>query len=98
MVYDCGTDCTTDASDSPYFSCSGDNCTQTTISLANQVQNPVNSLPTDNNGLSLSFPAVSTSTGTPELTGTLTLGIGTQSNNTYSGSNFFQAEYAVDSN
>ena len=84
--YDCGSSCVDSASDSNYYSCpSGSNCTQTTIALINQVTNPVTKFSTDNNGVVLTLPAVG-STGSSSVSGTLTFGIGTQSNNTYSAS------------
>ncbi|HUJ17270.1 MAG TPA: DUF3443 family protein [Nitrospirota bacterium] len=68
----------------PYFSCTGKNCTQVTVSLADQVQNPIVSLPTDSNGVIVQLPSV-VSTGTTSVNGILVLGIGTQSNNIPSG-------------
>ena len=85
-AYDCGSSCVNSASDSNYYSCpNGSNCTQTTIALANQVANPVTKFSVDNNGVILALGTVS-STGTSSVSGTLTFGIGTQSNNTYSAS------------
>ncbi|TCK84035.1 DUF3443 family protein [Paraburkholderia sp. BL9I2N2] len=84
--YDCGTSCVEDASDSTYYSCpNGASCTQTTIALANQVTNPVTKFSTDNNGVVLAM-ATPASAGSSSVSGTLTFGIGTQSNNTYSAS------------
>lgn len=84
--YDCGSSCVDDASDSTYYSCAdGSNCTQTTIALANQVTNPVTKFSTDSNGVVLAM-ATADSAGSSSVTGTLTFGIGTQSNNTYSAS------------
>jgi hypothetical protein len=84
FVQDCGSTCTSSTSPDMYYACNGSTCTGTTLSLANQVANPVASLPTDNNGVILSLPAISSS-GTASLTGSLYFGIGTQSNNTPSG-------------
>lgn len=50
------------------------------MSLSNQVQNPVPLLPADNNGILVELPGVSDS-GTASLSGSLVLGIGTESNN-----------------
>ncbi|MGF6880341.1 DUF3443 family protein [Paraburkholderia sp. MM5477-R1] len=84
--YDCGTFCVDSARDSNYYSCpSGSDCTQTTVALANQVTNPVAKFSTDNNGVVLAMPSVG-STGSSSVSGTLTFGIGTESNNTYSAS------------
>lgn len=81
LTHDCGSFCVSDSSNGEYFSCNGSSCSGSTASLSDQVQNPVTSLPTDNNGVEISFPAVSGS-GTSSVTGTLSLGIGTQSDNT----------------
>jgi Protein of unknown function (DUF3443) len=62
-----------------YYSCAGSSCQVTTVSLAQQVQNPVASFATDNNGVIVELPAVSASTST--LSGSLIFGIGTESNN-----------------
>ncbi|MBV8633021.1 MAG: DUF3443 family protein, partial [Burkholderiaceae bacterium] len=80
FAQDCGTTCTTSSSAGLYYVC-GSSCQPGTIALAQQVTNPVTLFATDNNGSLLSFPAVPAS-GTTDLAGTLTFGIGTQSNNT----------------
>jgi hypothetical protein len=64
-----------------YYTCSGTSCTGTTAGLSKQVQNPVVLLPVDNNGVIVQLPAVS-SGGAASTTGSLTLGIGTRTNNT----------------
>ncbi|MHB8483114.1 MAG: DUF3443 family protein [Nitrospiria bacterium] len=68
----------------PYFSCRSTSCTGTTVPLPEQVQNPVFLLPVDNNGIILSFPSVP-GNGSPSLSGSLTFGINTRSNNGVSG-------------
>ncbi len=78
FVQDCGDTCVTSNSSGFYYVCNT-SCQATSISLAQQVPNPVPSF-ADNNGSSLYFPAVGAN-GTADLTGTLTFGIGTQSNN-----------------
>jgi hypothetical protein len=93
---DCGSSCVWNSVAVPntnngiYFSCTGGNtgsgtgsvsCTGgSTTSMSNQVQNPVSSLPTDNNGVILELPSISTS-GTSNVNGYLIFGIGTESNN-----------------
>jgi len=80
-IQDCGADC---ASSGPlslgaYYACPSSGCVDTTEGLAEQVQNPVASFATDNNGLIVELPAVSGAEAT--VSGSLIFGIGTQSNN-----------------
>jgi hypothetical protein len=84
FAQDCGTDCDPtlgdDVNNGMYFSCANNNCSSTTLALANQVTNPVASLPTDNNGILLSLPSVNQG-GNGPVAGALILGVGTQANN-----------------
>lgn len=82
FIQDCGTGCTSaGAIRNWYFQCpSGATCSPDTVSLAKQVTNPVALLPTDNNGVVVAMNAIP-DTGAATATGTLALGIGTQSNN-----------------
>ncbi len=50
-----------------------------------QVANPVFSFPTDNNGILLSLPSISSSGAPPPVYGTLTFGLNTQSDNSLAG-------------
>jgi len=84
FVQDCGSTCVNQANNGIYYSCSGSICTGTTVSLSNQVQNPVALLSTDNNGVVLELPTV-LSNGAQSVNGILVLGIGTKTNNTPSG-------------
>src|SRR5208283_809540 len=85
LVQDCGLTCVNSVPNPAiYYTCNGLTCTGTTVPLANQVSNPVASLPTDNNGLIVQLPGVDVG-GAVSLTGSLVLGIGTQSNNSPSG-------------
>ena len=71
--------------DSGYYSCTGaggTNCTAATPNSNSQlVQNPVNGLATDNNGVIVEFSGSVPASGSSSLSGYLTLGIGTKSNN-----------------
>ena len=81
---DCGANC---VAPNPvvagfYYTCSTDtgSCTSTNVPLNQQVANPVPLFPGDNNGAIISLPSV-TVNGASTLTGSLVLGIGTESNN-----------------
>lgn len=80
LVQDCGSQCTQTGSANPglYYDCAGSTCTVTAQALAQQVQNPVASFATDNNGVIVELPQTPT---TVSLSGSLVFGIGTQTNN-----------------
>ncbi|PCE26305.1 hypothetical protein BWP39_17450 [Paraburkholderia acidicola] len=91
---DCGTTCATSANNSIYYACpSGANCTRTTLPATQQVANPVPHFPVDNNGVVLQMPSIS-GAGASSASGTLTFGIGTQSNNTLTASQTFTTNSA----
>lgn len=77
---DCGPGCVTIANNRIYFACTGSFCVPTTATLAQQVSNPVSFLSVNNNGTILQLPAIPPD-GSPDPTGYLVLGIGTQRNN-----------------
>lgn len=79
---DCGALCANPpAGNSSYYACpNGANCVQSLAPAAQQVANPVAKFAADNNGVILSMPAVGPS-GQATVTGMMTFGIGTQSNN-----------------
>ncbi len=73
---DCGSSCS-----QVYYTCtSSGTCTSTTLALADQVSDPVAAFSTDNNGVVLQLPSIP-ATGQTGASGTLTFGIGTESNN-----------------
>lgn len=77
---DCGLGCASGAPAGAYYACDGTNCAPTSQSLTAQLQNPVWMFPTDNNGVMMTLESVP-DTGQTIASGTLTFGIGTQSNN-----------------
>jgi Protein of unknown function (DUF3443) len=77
---DCGSGCTNTALPRWYYDCANGTCTSTTLAVANQITNPVSRFATDNNGVVIELPAIA-DTGAPSVTGTMTFGIGSQSNN-----------------
>lgn len=79
---DCGALCAgPTAGNSNYYSCpGGTSCAQTLVPIAQQVTNPISKFAVDNNGVMLTMPAVGP-TGQGTVSGVLTFGIGTQSNN-----------------
>ena len=78
---DCGDLCElTSNVENIYFSCASNTCTNVGIPNATQIQNPVSTFSSDNNGAILSFNAISTG-GALSAAGTLTFGIDTAANN-----------------
>lgn len=80
---DCGSGCAVIPANGFYYTCTDFTCTTTvatTASITKQLKNPVPLFATDNNGVLIDLPAVST-TSAASLSGSLIFGIGTQSNN-----------------
>ena len=77
---DCGPYCVQSAIPGTYYSCTGASCLAISVDLAQQVQNPVGLLASDNNGVIIDLPSVP-ATGAATASGSLFLGIGTQANN-----------------
>ena len=82
FAQDCGTYCESSVPEPAiYYACTtSTNCAPTTVSLADQVPNPVTVFATDNNGSIISLSSVA-SAGAATVTGSLIFGIGTESNN-----------------
>ncbi len=80
FLQDCGQACAQRAIPGTYYACSVVGCTPTRIDVERQVRHPVTMLAKNNNGVVLRLPAVPQE-GAATATGTLTFGIGTESNN-----------------
>lgn len=80
---DCGSACASTSGgallSTAYYECSSAGCQSVSVTLSQQVQNPVALFPQDNNGVIIMLPAVSNAAAT--VSGSLVFGIGTQSNN-----------------
>lgn len=88
---DCGLGCALTGSANPglYYSCpTPATCVVTAEPEGSQVQNPVSHFATDNNGVVIQLPTVPTG-GAASVAGTLTFGIGTQSNNALGSAKIF---------
>jgi len=81
FAQDCGGACAQTGSGNPglYYQCSSTSCSVIAESLTQQVQNPVALFATDNNGVIIELPSVSSPA--PSLSGSMVFGIGTESNN-----------------
>jgi hypothetical protein len=81
-VEDCGEACNQSGASNPgqYYECpSPSGCRVTTVGLTRQVANPVAFFGSNSNGVVITLPSVSEVA--PTLTGSMTFGIGTQTNN-----------------
>jgi hypothetical protein len=79
FIQDCGPGCTQPGA-ATYFICTSSTaCTDTGMPLAMQLTNPVTAFATDNNGVIIELPAVSSTAAS--VNGSLIFGIGTQGNN-----------------
>lgn len=83
-LQDCGSACANNSFNGQYYACNSPTCSQSSVSLTDQVQNPVALLPIDNNGVMVVLPGIPF-IGAVYANGALILGIDTQSNNIPSG-------------
>ena len=73
--------CTQETGPQVYYSCtSATACTETIVSAANVVPNPISRFPVDNNGSFVILPSVPDA-GADNVTGSLVFGVDTQTNN-----------------
>jgi hypothetical protein len=86
FAQDCGAGCAQIVNNGWYYKCTASlSCSAAAVAVSAQVANPVSRFPQDNNGVVISLPAIG-SGGVSSVTGTLTFGIGTQSDNVLSAS------------
>lgn len=79
--WDCGSFCATNAAGSRYYLCPGGTCQQAAVPTNDQSTNPIAAfISSDTNGLVITLPAVG-ATGSSTVSGTMSFGVGTQSDN-----------------
>jgi len=83
--------CASRAITAHYYTCSILPCTPTAVALSQQVTNPVAMLPTNDNGVVISLPAVD-SNGQISASGTLTFGIDTNTKNSITSETVFKLD------
>jgi hypothetical protein len=91
FAQDCGPACAGSAIPGSYYICPSSGCQPVSVSLAQQVPNPVTKFAADSNGVVLSLPAIGPG-GAPSVTGTLTFGVGTQGNNGLGGATVYDVD------
>jgi hypothetical protein len=91
FAQDCGPLCQQSASPGSYYICPSSSCQPVSVPMAQQVPNPVTKFASDANGVVLALPAIAPS-GAASVTGTLTFGIGTQSNNALAGATIYDVD------
>jgi hypothetical protein len=84
-IQDCGSACSGSSVLPYYWLCPSGGCSLASVPVATQVSNPVSFFNSDNNGVMLTMNSVGSS-GVATATGTLTFGIGTQTDNALSSS------------
>jgi hypothetical protein len=92
FAQDCGSGCAVSGAQNAgfYFSCPTTGCQVTAEPLTSQVSNPVASFATDNNGVIIELPALSSPQAS--LSRSLIFGIGTQSNNGLGSATIYTAD------
>lgn len=83
--------CVASTAPAVYFSCTSSGCASSTMPLTSQVMNPVAGFPVDNNGVVVALPSVPPG-GLASLTGSMTFGIGTQTNNQVTTQTVYQTD------
>ena len=79
--WDCGSYCAGNAAGSPYYLCPGGTCAEVLVLTTAQATNPIAAFSSsDRNGLTITLPSVA-ATGATSVSGTMSFGIGTQSDN-----------------
>ena len=87
---DCGITCAATSNVPPvYWLCPGSGCGTASVPTATQVSNPTTFFNSDNNGVIITLPAVGASGAASVTGGTLTFGIGTQSDNALGSANVY---------
>lgn len=94
LPQDCGAACASTPPPNQYYFCPSGLCTVASIGQNVQVWNPVAAFPDDNNGLSLSLFNLPAPGGSTSINGSMTFGIGTQSDNAL---NELVTVYGIDS-
>jgi hypothetical protein len=87
-IQDCGSSCTGTTVLPYYWLCPSGGCSLASVPTATQVSNPVSFFASDNNGVILTMNSVGSS-GAATATGTLTFGIGTQTDNALGSANVY---------
>jgi len=89
---DCGADCASlESTSGEYMVCSGGACGLQAIPVGDQASNPVIGFPVDNNGVLITLPNLPAA-GEATATGTITFGIGTESNNAVTTQKVFELD------
>lgn len=93
FTHDCGASCATTQSNGFYYLCpasGGGSCTETALADSGQVTNPVADFATDNNGVIIELPSISSS-GAATVSGSLVFGIDTEGDNALTAQNVLSA-------